>query len=657
MVEKIIDLAEGLTPIALVGAGGIGKTSVALTVLHHDRIERRFGHDRRFIRCDKFPPSCAHFLRRLSEVTGAGIKNPKDLTPLYPFLSSRDMVIVLDNAESVLDPQGTDTHEIYAMVEELSRFSNLCIFITSRISTTPSDCTRLDIPTLSVGAAHDTFFRIYGDGNQTNLINSVLGQLDFHPLSITLLATVASQNRWNVNRLAREWERRRTKLLQTEHNNSLAATIELSLNSPLFQNLGPDARSLLEVVAFFPQGVNENNLEWFFPTIPDRTNIFDKFCTLSLTYRNGEFVTMLAPLRDYLCPRDPMSSSLLCAIRERYFSRMSVNFNPNDPGFAKSRWITLEDVNIEHLLDVFTTIDASSADVWKACGKFMEHLRWHNKRLTILGPKLEALPDDHSSKPQCLYGLAVLFNGVGNQVECKRLLTCTLGLWREREREPKVAQVLRSLSDVNRQMGFYEEGIEQAREAIEICKRLGDTLMQVNSLINLALLLQSDKQFDAAEEVASLAISLTGEKGNQFQLCSSYRALGRVYESRGETEEAVSHYRMALEIATPFNWHEALFWTHTSLAELFCNQGGFGDAQAHTERARQYTADSPYYLAYAMRLQATVWCNQHRLEEARSEALHAASAFEKLGAAKDVELCTRLLQTIQKELDAPVSSG
>jgi hypothetical protein len=62
-----------------------------------------------------------------------------------------------------------------------------------------------------------------------------------------------------------------------------------------------------------------------------------------------------------------------------------LNVSPQGPGFANARWITSEDVNVEHLLDVFTSIDADSDEVWNACINFMA------------APKLAQTAANHSS--------------------------------------------------------------------------------------------------------------------------------------------------------------------------------------------------------------------------------------------------------------------
>ena len=503
MTENIVGFVQRLAPVALIGTGGIGKTSTVLTVLHHDRIKQRFGDNRRFIRCDKFTPSLPHFLRQLSQAVGASIKNPESLTPLRPFLSSKDMLLILDNAESILDPHVTNAEEIYEVVEELSRLSNVCVCITSRISTFPPNFEWVDIPTLSKDAACDTFYRIYKHGRRSDQIDNILERLDFHALSITLLATVAHHSRWDTSRLAKEWDARRTDVLQTGRNKSLAAAIELSLSSPTFQELGSDARDFLKVIAFFPQGIDENNIDRLFPTILRRKDMVDKFCILSLTYRDGDFVMMLAPVRDHLSPKNPMSIPLLCSTRDRYFTRLVVYVEPGKPGFKEAKWIESEDTNVEHLLDVFTTIDAASRSIWDACAHFMNHLLWHKPRLVTLGPKIEALADDHPSKPGSLYHLSRLFETIRNDVERKRLLTLVMELSRERGDNHQLAQALIRLSQVHSNMGFYEEGIRAGKEAVEIFEGLGDAVNQAWALIKLGWVFYHGGQLDSAEEAVS----------------------------------------------------------------------------------------------------------------------------------------------------------
>ena len=640
----------------MIGAGGIGKTSAVLTVLNDDRIKQRFGNERRFIRCDEFPASCAHLLRRLSKATGAGIENPEDLTPLRRYLSSKEMLIVLDNVESILDPQGIGAEEIYAVVDELARFNNICVCITSRISTIPPDCETIEIPTLSMEAAHNAFYRIYKHGERSDAINGILDQLDFHPLSITLLATVAQHNKWDANRLAREWEGHRTRVLRARHSGSLGATIELSLASPMFRELGPNAREVLGVIAFFPQGVDENNIDWLFPIISDGPNMFDEFCVLSLTYRSNGFITMLAPLRDYLCPEDPTSSPLLNTTKQCYFSRLSTCIHPDYPSFEASQWITSEDMNVEHLLDVFTLADASSKNVWDACADFMCHLSSHKPRLVTLGRKIEALPDDHPSKAKCLDDLSWVFYSVGNWVERKRLLTHAIKLWQDRGDDYSVALNLSNLSDTSRQMGLYEEGIQQAEEALEIFKRVGDMARQAACLVHLAYLLLEDDQLDAAEEAAFRAIDLFPETGEQFRVCQGHRALGGIYQFKGDVDKAIYHYEVALGIASSLDHDDQQFWVHYSLAQLFLSERRFDDVQVHIERAKSHVVNDAFKLGRMMGLQARVWGAQRMFEKARVEASHAAEIFEKLGAARDLEKCRKLLQRIDEDLNNPVLS-
>ena len=561
------------------------------------------------------------------------------------------MIIFLDNAESILDPRGLNARDIYTVVEELSEFGNICLCLTSRISTIPPTCERFDVPTLSVEAARNTFDRIYKGRGQSDPIDSILGQLDHHPLSITLLATVAYQSRWDTNRLAKEWERRRTDSLRTQHNNSLATTIELSLASPMFQALGPDARGLLGVVAFFPQGIDENNLDWLFPTLSDRMNIFDAFCVLSLSHRDNGFITMLAPLRDYLCPKDLASSPLLHATKEYYFRRLSVTVNPNGPSFGATRWIVSEDVNVEHLLDIFTSIDANAVGLWNACARFMCHLYWHKPRLVVLGPKIEGLPDDHPSKPECLLQLSSLFDSVGNCVETKRLLVDALKLWRERGDDLWVADTLRGISQVNKELGLYEEGIEQAREALEIYGRLDYLLGQGQARQQLAWLLYHDGQFDATEEAALRAIVLLSYTGDQHGVSDCHRLLGKIHHSKGDTEKAINQFETAIKIASTFNFHNSLFWTHYNLAELFSDGGRSDDAHVHVQRAKSYTINDKYLLGTTMGLQAYFWYKEGRFEEAKSEALRAAEVYKGIGATTDAERCEAILRDIESDFD------
>jgi len=52
----------------------------------------------------------------------------------------------------------------------------------------------------------------------------------------------------------------------------------------------------------------------------------------------------------------------------------------------------------------------------------------------------------------------------------------------------------------------------------------------------------------------------------------------------------------------------------------------------------------------SMRIQARIWFQQRRLEDAHSEVLHALAINEKLGVEEGVEGCRGLLQMIERAM-------
>lgn len=117
------------------------------------------------------------------------------MTTLRPFLSSIHLPLILDNVKIIINPHQPEAAALYPATEELSQIKTISLVPTTLISTVPTTCRQVEVLELSMTSAIEVFYNIYVIQGRSPKIDFLLRQLDYHPLSTTLLATAATQNR------------------------------------------------------------------------------------------------------------------------------------------------------------------------------------------------------------------------------------------------------------------------------------------------------------------------------------------------------------------------------------------------------------------------------------------------------------------------------
>ncbi|KAJ7099029.1 hypothetical protein C8R43DRAFT_964197 [Mycena crocata] len=126
-LADIINLFGEKSPrIAILGPGGMGKTSLAKAALHHAQILAKFNQHRYFVACDSVSTKA-----ELVSLIGVhlGLKPGKDLTsPIIQFLSRNPAsLLILDNLETVWDPieSRRDVEEFLSLLTDVEHMALL----------------------------------------------------------------------------------------------------------------------------------------------------------------------------------------------------------------------------------------------------------------------------------------------------------------------------------------------------------------------------------------------------------------------------------------------------------------------------------------------------------------------------------------------------
>ncbi|KAJ7742242.1 P-loop containing nucleoside triphosphate hydrolase protein [Mycena metata] len=321
-LQEIVKILQNPSPrIAILGPGGMGKTSLARAVLHHPDVISKYEH-RFFVSCES-----AITATDLAASIGAylDLKPGSDLTqPIIHSLSAKAApLLILDNLESTWEPL-TSRGGVEELLSLLTDIPHLALLVTMRGAEHPAKVrwTRPFLPPLkplSDAAAQQTFLDIADDENEeTKKLLEFTGNV---PLVVDLMAhLVAYEGAASV--LAR-WETEKTSVLSDgyDRRSNLDASITISLLSPRFTSL-PGAMDLLCLLSILPDGLSD--LELLQSNLPIQDILACKAVLLrtSLAYNDDKKrLKSLVPIREHVQHFNPVTLSRVKPLQE-YFSRL-----------------------------------------------------------------------------------------------------------------------------------------------------------------------------------------------------------------------------------------------------------------------------------------------------------------------------------------------
>ncbi|KAJ7462431.1 P-loop containing nucleoside triphosphate hydrolase protein, partial [Mycena latifolia] len=335
--------------VAILGTGGIGKTSLAKAALHHPGICANY-ENKLFVACDS-----ATTIIELTTLVGSniGLKPGRDLTKpvVQHFARGPPCLLVLDNLETSWEPI-----ESRAGVEEflshLSGVSHLALIITMRGAERPSKVhwTHPFLPPLKPLADHaawQTFIDITDNDHDNEEITQLLELMDNMPLAVTLLANLVDYE--GCSTVLARWKTENTYMLSEGHDNSsnLNSSITISLSCP---RMTSGARNLLSLLSILPDGLSNVELLQSGLPVPDILTCKAVLLRTSLAYTDSKRLKVLVPIREYMQHIHPPSPSWVQPLQKHFHSLLDlhrVHFGVQINGVAEQINSNLH--NIHHI--------------------------------------------------------------------------------------------------------------------------------------------------------------------------------------------------------------------------------------------------------------------------------------------------------------------
>ncbi|HEY9804181.1 MAG TPA: tetratricopeptide repeat protein [Leptolyngbyaceae cyanobacterium] len=246
---------------------------------------------------------------------------------------------------------------------------------------------------------------------------------------------------------------------------------------------------------------------------------------------------------------------------------------------------------------------------------------------------------DEDDYPVCLRQIGRFYRDTGNWDLAEKYFQDALAI-EEKEKDKKgMATCWGWLGDIERKRGNWDAAERLYRQSLELMTELGDRSGMASCWGLLGEIERKRGNWDEAERLYRQALELMKELGDRSGIASCWGLLGDIERNRGNWDAADRLYRQALELMTELGAQAGIATSIGCLGENELGRGNLETAENLLKEALAkmeelgitwHIAETNYDLAKLER-------KRDNLELAQQYYQTAHRLFQKLGAAKDLE--------------------
>ncbi|KZT28882.1 TPR-like protein, partial [Neolentinus lepideus HHB14362 ss-1] len=586
-IEKSLNILTSQTDpqahLAVLGPGGMGKTSFALTLLHHSTIKDHFKQHVYFVPCES-ANSCDQLLFHITSVLGIKKQDGEDiLTSMDTFLrTGPKLLVVLDNFETPYDQKGSNQN-IVDVLGRISSVPQVSLIVTMRGIIAPSGISHvktIKLGSLDPEASKQAFLTISQETAAQGALEEFLEEVDHIPLAVMLIANLAKLD--SVESLLQEWREKKTILLAdgADRLNNIEVSIDLSLKAKAVQD-APDALPLLALISYLPDGIMmaQETLEEKTPHMKARNQALRALRQVALIQEHEGCINVLSPVRHYICKQHPLGQNHRQAI-EMYYTALISKYE-EDHQTAVNDVLLTETANITFIIQNNCNSGHATLEILTA-GYDMSLFLLQNRPTTYLLDMItnsgqQTASTDFTAKCQYLSGQMLLVQSDYAEAALKiqEALQCNQSLGNKQG----VAQCLKSIGDILYFEGNHSDAKDKLKDAMVQFQQIGDRLGAAQCLRSIGGSLYIENNYSDAKDRLEDAMGQFQQIGNRLGAAQCLQRIGDILYMEDNYRDAKDKLEDALvQLQQIGNRRGAAQCLH-SISNILCMENNYSDAK------------------------------------------------------------------------------